>query len=289
MDFLAWLRGHRWVAFLFHQFALFISAVLFLFTVRRLTGRTIHLGRDPVGPIDATALVVLSVAVIVLTSILYYWIKRADAKPLGVALSPRRFLEFIVGILTGLAFILWPWGVALWQGTASVYDRINAHFDRLSIIRILGVASLLLVLQAITEETTNRAFPMRLWDDRSLAFRLVVPSVFFVAIHLLNEEFSFERASVLLMAGLGQGIAYALTGNIWLSAGLHSGANLASFSVTGLWHAGALVALVGRPAVPNWLAVAIALCVMGVVYLIARIVVGAALRGRPTSSINLDV
>jgi hypothetical protein len=47
-------------------------------------------------------------------------------------------------------------------------------------------------------------------------------------------------------------MAYALTGNVWFASGLHAGANYATFSMSGLWHAGALVNVVGQPAFPNW-------------------------------------
>lgn len=42
-----------------------------------------------------------------------------------------------------------------------------------------------------------------------ILFRIIVPSIFFVAIHLPTEQFGFERIGVLFMAGLLQGIAYA--------------------------------------------------------------------------------
>jgi hypothetical protein len=82
------------------------------------------------------------------------------------------------------------------------YDRITTHFDSFSVVRILTVAFFMLLLQAIMEETTSRAFPMRLWAQRSLAFRMIVPSAFFVAIHLVSEQFSLERIGVLFMVGI---------------------------------------------------------------------------------------
>lgn len=219
---------------------------------------------------DGAALVVLSIGVILLTPAFYHWIKGRDAPPLGIAPSLRRLMDLAIGILIGVAFVIVPWAVALFQGTASVYDRIDAHFDSFSVARILAVAFFMLLLASMMEETANRAFPMRLWDHRSLAFRLVVPSIFFVAIHLISEPFSFERIGILFIAGILQGIAYLLTGNIWFCSGLHAGANIAGFSVTGLWHAGAIVALVGRPAVPNWVAGLTMLVILSVILALSR-------------------
>jgi membrane protease YdiL (CAAX protease family) len=157
---------------------------------------------------------------------------------LGIALTRRRFTELVIGLVIGVAFFIAPWASALWLGTASIHDRITTHFDSFSVARILAVSSFMLLLQAIMEETTFRAFPMRLWEHRTLAFRMIVPSIFFVAIHLVSEPFSLERIGVLFMVGILQSIAYALTGNIWFASGLHAGANIAGFSIGGLWHAG---------------------------------------------------
>jgi len=265
-----WFRRHLWAAFLAHQAGLFIIAIVFLSSVRRITGRTIHLGKDPIGLGDGAAAVVLSVAVILLTRIFYRWIKGDKAPSLGIALTPRRFMELVIGLLVGVAFVIAPWASALWLGTASIHDRITTHFDNFSVARIMAVSFFMLLLQAIMEETTSRAFPMRLWEHRLLGFRMIVPSIFFVAIHLVSEQFSLERIGILFMAGILQSIAYALTGNIWFASGLHAGANIAGYSVTGLWHAGAIVALIGRPTIPNWAAGLIMLGVLSAVFVSQR-------------------
>lgn len=152
----------------------------------------------------------------------------------------------------------------LLKGTAAILDRIDAHFSYPTAAGVLCVALFLLLTQSVMEETANRAFPMRLWERRSLWFRVLVPSVLFAALHLADEQFSFERVGILLLAGIVQSLAYALTGNIWLTAGVHAGANAAAFSVSGLWHAGAVVSVTGQPSVPNWAAVALMLAAFGV-------------------------
>src|SRR5690606_24487500 len=115
---------------------------------------------------------------------------------------------------------------------------------------VIVSAWFLLLLQAVMEETVNRAFPMNLWHDRSILFRLLVPATFFVLIHLASEPFSAGRVVLLFTAGLFHGLAFALTGAVWLTSGLHFGANVAAFSVSGIWHAGAIVSIEGRPAFP---------------------------------------
>ena len=75
---------------------------------------------------------------------------------------------------------------------------------------------------------------------------------------------------MLLLAGVVQSLAYALTDNIWLTLGVHAGANSAAFSVSGLWHAGAVVSLTGQPSVPNWAAVAIMLAAFSVAFVLSQ-------------------
>ena len=72
------------------------------------------------------------------------------------------------------------------------------------------------------------------------------------------------------MAGVVQSFAYVFTGNIWFASGLHSGANSAAFSISGLWHAGAVVALTGRPTIPYWAPGVIMLAVFSAVFVLQR-------------------
>ena len=249
---LGWLRKHLFVAFLLHQLFILLGAVSFLTTVRRLTGKTIHLGQDPIGFPDGIALVVLSVAVIFLTNWYYRLLKGPGAPSLGIEFSMHRLLELVGGFIVGAIFFAAPLLVSLWRGTAFVTDTIGSHFDTVSIVGILTAAFLMLFLQAAMEETANRAFPMRIWEQRSLVFRLLIPSLMFVILHLVSETFEPQRAATLLIAGIVQGLAYALTGNIWFPTGLHFGANVTGFSMSGLWHAGAIVNVAGPPAASVW-------------------------------------
>lgn len=245
-------RRHKWAVFLAHQAFLFAVALGFLSAVRALTGRDIHLGREPVGAAGGVALLLLSAATAALTRALYRWARGADAPPLGLALTRRRALEFAGGAFAGCVLAAWPWVVGLLAGASFVRDRVGAHFDGAGVARVLAAALVLLFANAFAEEVANRAFPMRLFGRRSLAFRLLVPSFFFAAVHLAGEPFAAGRFAALVAAGVAQSVAYALTGDVWLAAGLHFGANFGTISAGGLWHAGALLEVVGRPLAPDW-------------------------------------
>lgn len=263
-------RRRLWAAFLFHQLLIFALAFGFLNLVRRISGRTIHGGREPVGLIDGIGLVLLSAGAIAFTIFFYRRIKDADAPPLGIEISFRRFIELLTGLLVGFAFVISPYLTGYISGTMFVADRITAHFGGFQIAQLISISFFLLLLQGIMEEITNRAFPVRLWEHRSFLFRILVPSIFFALLHLADEDFSFERIALLIIAGIVQSLAYLLTGNVWFASGLHTGANAASFSATGLWHAGAVVALAGQPAYPNWTAVLSMLLVFSAVFAIQK-------------------
>jgi membrane protease YdiL (CAAX protease family) len=269
-SFARWLRQNPWAVFLLHQLVIFAAVWSFLAAVRRISGRTIHLGQDPIGFIDGIALIVLSVAVIAFTVRLYRWAKGPDVTPLGIALTPRRVLELLAGLVFGSAFAILPWMLALWNGTATVTDRVNDHFDGFTAAGLVAAGASLLFVQGVMEEVTNRAFPMRIWERRSLLFRLLVPAVFFAALHLADEQFSVERIGVLMAFSVILCLAYALTGNIWLASGFHIGGNIATFSISGLWHAGAVVNIAGQPAYSPWAGVVVMLVVMAAVFGVVR-------------------
>ena len=246
------MKRHRWLVFLTQQAIMFAIGFAFLSLVRLLTGKTLHGGRDPLGLVDGAAFVLLAVTVILMTRGLYYWVEGKDAPSLGLALSLRRFLLLLVGLLLGLAFNSWAWIAGLVSGTAMIRDQISLHFDSAGITRVLLTGVFIGLANSLLEEITSRAFPMMLWRHRSLAFRMFVPSIFFAAQHLIDEPFDFARFIYLVSLGVVFSAAYALTGNIWLGVGLHTGYLLASISLSGLWHMGAIVAVSGQPILPVW-------------------------------------
>jgi Type II CAAX prenyl endopeptidase Rce1-like len=250
--FLQTLKRHRWAVFLIQQAIIFALGFAFLSLVRLLTGKTLHGGRDPLGLLDGAAFVLLLITTILITRALYYWVEGKDAPSLGLALSLRRLLFLLVGLLIGLALNSWAWIAGLASGTATIRDQIGFHFDSVSIIRVLSIGVFVSFANCVLEEITNRAFPMMLWRHTSLAFRMFVPSIFFAAQHLVDEPFNFVRFIYLVSLGVVLSAAYALTSNIWLGVGLHTGYLLASILLSGLWHMGAIVAVRGQPILPVW-------------------------------------
>ncbi len=232
--------------FALQQSLIFASAVVFLRAVRWLTGHTLHGAVDAVGPVEAIGVLLMYGLHLGLTVWLFRRAKGPLAGPLGLAWSPRRGADFVLG--AGLAFALcgWPWLVALATGEAHIADtlaRQGASVHAAQIAFWLGA----LVVNSLVEEAASRAFPMRLWAGRGLWLRAFVPSLLFAALHLADEPFRAGAFASRTLAGLSFSLAYAATGSIWLGAGLHTGVNYAIIWRQGSWHAGSLVKVEGRP------------------------------------------
>ena len=105
------------------------------------------------------------------TRLLYRWIKGKNAPSLGISLSFRRLIDLLVGLLIGFVLIISPYAFALWTGTATIYDRITAHFDNFTVARIISVAFFLLLLQSVMGGDRQPSFP-----DETLATPLTFVS-----------------------------------------------------------------------------------------------------------------
>jgi membrane protease YdiL (CAAX protease family) len=246
-------QRHKWATFLLQQLCLFATGVAVIQTVRAVTGKSIHGGKDPFGLIDGAAVLAVFALLVLITSRLYRWAEGPAAPPLGLGLTRRAPLDFLLGAAFAFAVMAWPELLGVLLGTAPVTDRIDAHHQGPALLQTLGVGALFLIANSVMEEATSRAFPMQLLRARSILFRIVVPSVVFAAIHLADESFDLGAFYSRALAGVVFSTAYALSGNIWLAVGLHTGWNLAATFSGGTWHAGAVVLIEGTPFGPEWL------------------------------------
>jgi hypothetical protein len=149
---IGFLKHQLWAVFLAHQLLILTIAVVFLNSIRRITGRTIHGGRDPLSAIEWVAIVALSIGVIIITWGVYRWVKGDDAPSLGIAPSARRLIDLVAGLLIGFAFIISPYASALLRGTGFIHDRVSSHFGYLTVARTLGAAFFLLLISSMMEE-----------------------------------------------------------------------------------------------------------------------------------------
>lgn len=250
--------------FVLQQALVFGSSVAFLLGVRACTGRTVHGAADPVGPLEAAGILAMLAAHVALTVGLHRRFVSPRA-PLGLAPSWCRVRDAMGGALGAFVFFAAPWLVTLAVGRAHIDDHLGAHWRDVGLAQI-AFWLLALWVNSFAEETSSRAFPMRLWAYRPLWQRALLPSLAFALLHLADEPFRLDALAYRTVAGVSFSLAYALRGHVWLAAGLHTGLNFAIIARSGAWHSGALVAVSGEPVVPDDVVNVVFACALGVAY-----------------------
>lgn len=232
---------------------MFAGGFIFLGLVRHFTGKTLHGGQDPLGWIEFCGYAIVVAFFVWGTHLLHRWVHRSNPIDLGLALSSKRLVEFMIGVMIGAVLNGWMWVLSLVIGTARITDKITYHYGPETVAGLVALGVVVALLNGLLEETTSRAFPARLFEDRSLPFRVTLLAVFFALQHLVDEPFRIGR--LLYLAGFGGilTVAYIWRGNIWPPLGLHVGYLLASIVPGGRWHLGSVYDLTGQYAVPLWL------------------------------------
>lgn len=262
----------RWLFFLCQQAALLAIGWAFLHLVRWYSGRTIHGGKDPLGAINTLLVIVLWIAVSVGTYVFYRWTEGTNAPPFGILLSLHRTGDFLAGLVAGLIVAGTPKLLGIMVGTMSITETIRAHYSPAAMAGYVLLGLVLLLGNSLSEEITSRAYPMQLLREKALWMRIVLPSVFFAFTHLADERFQFPAFYERTIAGVVLSIAYAISGNIWLASGIHTGMNAAVVWTNGAWWIGSLVKTTGRPVVSDWVIdlVWTLISVIGFAYLVRR-------------------
>jgi membrane protease YdiL (CAAX protease family) len=271
------LVNQKWALFLLQQVLLFAMSVAIIMLVRKFTGKTVHGGRDPFGFWDGSAVLLVMTLMAWISARLYRWAEGPDAPPLGLAPARRMLPDFAIGTAVAYAIGAWPTLLAILLGQQRVTDTMWAHFGPLGIAQNLLIGGIFLVANSLSEEAANRAFPMQLMRRYSVVLQVLVPSVIFAAVHLADESFRPSAFLFRTVAGVVFSLCYALTRNIWLASGVHTGMNLSSVWCRGQWHVGSLVALEGSDVGPEWLVDAIWLVIaVGGLWILRRRLAPAA-------------
>jgi membrane protease YdiL (CAAX protease family) len=237
---LAFLRRHDWLAFLLQQGLVFALAIVLLQGARLLTGKSIHGGKDMMGPVEFVGMIVLFSAMIGASVWMYRKVAGPEAPALGLVPGVRGLGHYLVGLTLGLIAAGWPLFVSLASGQMQVTETLFSRFEATGILGMLALGTVTLTANSIVEEATSRAVPFQLFRHRALLFRILVPALLFAALHLADEPFRLSSFYSRTIAGIVFGLAYLLTRDIWFASGLHTGTNQAVLLASGKWHMGAL-------------------------------------------------
>ncbi|PKQ61452.1 hypothetical protein BZG02_15985 [Labilibaculum filiforme] len=133
---------------------------------------------------------------------------------LGFALQ-KRAKDILYGLLTGF--------IMMGAGSLILYYTGHLYFESITFSLIGLTQSLLLfILVAINEEVFVRGYLLRnFMDSMNKYIALIVSSLLFMALHLLNPNLSLVGTINIFLAGLLLGISYIFTKNLWFPLALH--------------------------------------------------------------------
>lgn len=160
-----------------------------------------------------------------------------DRRPfltLGLAFDRRTLPDLAVGFLIpalqmGLVFLLEAaMGWLRWEGWA--WESVPVS----SVAGSLAIGLLTFVLVGYQEELLSRGYHLQtLRDGSGLKWAVVISSVIFSLLHLLNPGTSLASTLGLFLAGCFLAFGWIRTRALWLSIGMHIGWNFFEGSIFG--------------------------------------------------------
>ncbi len=165
--------------------------------------------------------------------------KRSFAS-LGFQLSPGWWRDALAGFAVAVAMWLAVFALSLGLGAATVVGFAWDYQNALTLLGALVVGLLFNVFVGITEEADARGYMLQnLAEGIRFAPAVVVSSVYFGALHLLNPGAGLGSTIGIFFAGVLLAMGYYATGRLWFSIGMHAAWNFAEgplfgFLVSGL-------------------------------------------------------
>jgi len=199
------------------------------------------LGRFPGGNLAFLAAQI--VQLVVITSSIYIARRLLDKRSftsLGLALNAQTFFDILAGILITffiMGFIYLLESVLGWltfEAFAWQIDPIN------TVVTSTLLFFSIFILVAWSEELLSRGYHLQtIASGTNLFWGVIISSAIFGILHLGNPNATWYSAAGIFLAGLFLAYAYARTGQLWLSMGLHLGWNffegvVFGFPVSGL-------------------------------------------------------
>lgn len=149
--------------------------------------------------------------------VIWFFRKFIDKEPFAeIGLSIKnRGKDIALGLLFGLLMMTLGYGILILLGEIQ-FSRINFQPTEL----LLSVA--LFILVSFNEELFMRGYVLKnLMLSMNKYIALLISSLAFAAMHLLNPHFSMITFFVIALSGVILGLAYIYTKNLWFPFSLH--------------------------------------------------------------------
>jgi len=176
---------------------------------------------DPAGAIEKIGIIGMTVISLIGFggTILMVWIFRHFIDKKSMLSLGFEFKGYRNDLLAGMGwgFVLMLIGfVALW--ISGMLKVTSVNFDPISMFFYL----LMFIVVALNEEILMRGYVLiNLMDSMNKYIALVVSSLLFSAMHLMNPNVSLVSVINLFLAGILLGIYFIHKGNLWFPIGMH--------------------------------------------------------------------
>ena len=169
--------------------------------------------------------------VLIVTWLWRHFLDKKTIRSLGLTVSGKWWLELTIGVFVTGAMWTAFLGILLLTSTASV-SAIQINSETLGVNLTGGLGRNILV--GLNEEINYRGYILQnLIEGVGVAPALVISSVYFGLIHLLNPNPNALALTSLALGGLLMGMGYWATQSLWLPIGMHIGWNWFEGSIYG--------------------------------------------------------
>lgn len=158
---------------------------------------------------------IMLLSVFIVTFLMMRFLDRRPFSDLGFSLK-RRGKDILYGFLMAVLIYAIGFGVCLLTGQIEVVS-VHLHWSDLLL------SGLFFAMVAIVEETMMRGYVLgRLLRTRLNKFiSLLISSLLFALLHLMNPNVAFLPMLNLVLGGLLLGASYLYTRNLWFPISLH--------------------------------------------------------------------
>ncbi|MBN1145311.1 MAG: CPBP family intramembrane metalloprotease [Bacteroidales bacterium] len=149
--------------------------------------------------------------------VIWFFRKFIDKEPfaeIGLSLK-NRGKDIALGLLFGLIIMTLGYGILIMMGEIK-FSNINFQPTE------LALSVVLFILVSFNEELFMRGYVLKnLMLSMNKYIALLISSLAFGAMHLLNPHFSLITFFVITLSGIILGLAYIYTKNLWFPISLH--------------------------------------------------------------------
>ncbi|MBR6960690.1 MAG: CPBP family intramembrane metalloprotease [Clostridiales bacterium] len=167
--------------------------------------------------------------IITILFILYArFVEKRKARTLGFV-KKGFLLQYVIGIIAGFAVFSLAVGIGHLTGAITIASSTDANV--VTFILYCGAW----IIQGMEEEVVCRGFLMTTLARRySIPLAVIVNSVFFAAMHLLNPGIGILPFINLTLFGIFASLLFIKTNNIWVCSAVHSVWNLVQGNFYGI-------------------------------------------------------